>query len=131
LDHARITAGLVGTNFVSSDVSIGKVTIGKDFTASDIVAGVNPQGSFFGDGDDTLITGTDDPEIIARIGSVLIKGTVFGTASPSNDSFGIVAQEVAKVSVAKLATALTAGAGTDIAGVLLVGTTDVRVREIA
>jgi hypothetical protein len=126
--HARITAGLVGDNFISPDVSIGKVTIGKDFTASAIVAGVNPQGLFFADGDDTLIAGTDDPEITARIGSVLIKGAVLGTANSTNDSFGIVAQEVVKVTVGRQVAALIAG--TDTTGVLLGGTTDVRVREI-
>lgn len=131
VELSRITVGLIADIPSSPDASLGKVTIGKDFIASVIAAGVQPNGDFFADGDDTLATAMpDDPEITARIASVLIKGSIVGTASPTTDSFGIVAQEVVKVTVGKQAVPLAPGKSNDTAGVLIGGTTDVRVREV-
>jgi hypothetical protein len=127
----QITAGFAGTTSITADPGIGKVTIGKDFTSSSIVAGVDPVNGFFGDGDDKYIVGGNDPAIIARIGAVVIKGTVLGTAAPTTDSFGIVAEEIGKVTVGKTVIALTPGPSNDLSDTLIGGTTDVRVRELA
>lgn len=131
VEHARITAGFFGDIFSFADASIGKVTIGGDFIASVIAAGVDPQDDFFADGDDALIVGSEDPSIIARIGSVLIRGAVTGTGSPADDSFGIVAEEIGKVTIGKTVAALTTGARNDTTGVLLGSAMDVRAQEIA
>jgi hypothetical protein len=67
----------------NGDASIGKVTIGRDFIASDIVSGVVDLGvPGFGSGD-TLIASGNNPTIIAKISSVIIKGRVAG--EPNNN----------------------------------------------
>src|SRR5262249_11296765 len=74
--------------------SIGTVSVGRDWIASDLVAGAtadddpNPP-NVFGDADDvSFISGVNLP--FARIGSITIQGIVVGTAV-GMDHFGFVA----------------------------------------
>src|SRR5262249_60981421 len=84
---------------VDGNAGIGGGSVGRDWVASDLVAGVraddnpNPP-NVFGDANDepiNLIGGAPGP--LARIGSVAIGGVVAGTAEPA-DHFGFVAQRI-------------------------------------
>jgi hypothetical protein len=114
----------------NADAQIGKVTIGGDWIASDLVAGVVADNAFFGDGDDDPITEAGEPDgLFSRIASVVIKGQVIGTTGVG-DSFGFVAQQIGSFKVGGTKFPLTAGAGNDTAGLVAGATADVRVREV-
>ncbi|MEQ1862963.1 MAG: hypothetical protein ABMA13_23830, partial [Chthoniobacteraceae bacterium] len=82
---------------VNPDARIGTVTVGGNWSASNLVAGVaaGTDGDF-GTTDDVKATGEDLATILSRIASVTIRGTVSG--APGED-FGFVAQHVAKMKV--------------------------------
>src|SRR4030095_1264732 len=62
------------------DAQIGKVTVGGNWTASSIAAGVRTGAdNVFGTSDDEKIPGTDAPQIISKIASILIKGFALRT----------------------------------------------------
>ncbi len=128
--------GPIGTPFgANPDAQIGAVVVG-DWIASNLVAGVqddNDAGrdAFFGDGDDLKITGgTDQPGLISKIASILIKGTARGTVG-GTDHFGFVAQEIGSFKVGGAAFALTPRPANDLNGLLVGATGDLRVREVA
>ena len=103
----------IGSLSIGGNISASRILAGYDFTgaginadaehrralsrrrldASDLVAGVaaGPDG-FFGTDDDALISGGNST--IAKIASVLIKGSASGTEGGA-DHFGFVAQEIA------------------------------------
>lgn len=92
--NARILGGfttsLVATN---PDAGIGKITVGGNWAASSIAAGVaDSTANGFGQ-NDTLFPGDTKSTIFASIASVLIKGTATGSPS-GGDHFGITAQRV-------------------------------------
>lgn len=60
----------------------------------------------FGTGDDASIVGGIDRANKAEIGTIVIRGNVFGTAS-AGDHFGIVAEKIGTVRIADVAVALT------------------------
>jgi hypothetical protein len=120
---------------VNADAQIGRVVVG-DWIRSNLVAGVQddsdaPRDNFFGDGDDQKISGvTDRPGVVSKIASILIKGTAFGTTF-GGDHYGFVAQQIGSFKIGKTTFPLTAGAGTDLDGLLAGLTVDLRVREVA
>jgi hypothetical protein len=80
------------------DASAGKVTIGGDLIASSIVAGVfDTAADGFGQNDE-VIEGDTTERISARIASIIIKGSVTGTAA-EGDHYGITAQQIGKLTV--------------------------------
>jgi hypothetical protein len=91
---------------------------------------------FFGDSDDTKVTGSfDDPDVVSRIASITIKGRAFGTVG-DDDHFGFVAQKIGSLAIGENVIALTKRAGNDDLdandSLFLAGTTnDMRVHEIA
>lgn len=107
--HAEILIGY-DTTFVpvNGDAGIGNVSIGGNFTASSLVAGIqeNPgdADARFGE-DDIHIPGFDstDPlkadKILSKIASLTIKGSVEGTPGIAGDSYGITAQKIGKVKI--------------------------------
>jgi len=109
----RILAGYDETaTALNADAQIGKVTIGGDWMASSLVAGVQddtdaPLDASFGEIDDQAIAG-GDPEISSRIASITIKGQLLGTAG-GTDSFGFVAQQIGALKIGKVTYPLTAG----------------------
>lgn len=127
--RSRLLAGydLTGAA-LHADATIGAVSIGGKFEASSIVAGTlaGIDGDFATD-DDAGIAGTT--AIIARIASVTIKGEVFGT-SATDDGFGIVAEEISRLTISSTPIVLTKAAHNDITPLLLGATDDVRVREV-
>jgi hypothetical protein len=80
------------------DASAGKVVVKGDWSASSLVAGVfDATGDGFGQNDAT-ISGDTTPDIFARIASVVIKGTVTGSANP-DEHYAITAQQIGKLSI--------------------------------
>lgn len=126
LDHARILGGADGTGtIVHSDVILGKITIGGDFSASDIAVGIKPDTDGFFHNAVSLANSVNF-SILATIASVTIKGAATGT-STALDGFGIYAQSIGAAKVAGRAFALTAGASEDFT----FGTfSDLRLREV-
>ena len=105
--NARILAGYdINLTPLNPDAGIGAISVGANWDASSIAAGVQdtstagdltsaPDG--FGQ-NDTLIGGDTMPAIFATIASITIKGTAMGSAS-AGDFFGITAQKIGKVSI--------------------------------
>ncbi len=137
VEFTDILAGY-NTNFPSTalnaDAQIGPVVIGGDWIASNLVAGVQDDGSpvrnaFFGDANDLKIAG-GSAGIVSKIASILIKGTALGTVG-GTDHFGFVAQQIGSFKIGATAFPLTAGAANDNAGLPVGITGDLRVREVA
>lgn len=128
------------------DATIGAVTVGQNWIATQLVVGVknlggngmDDNGTFddnldYGNGHDTKITANDSPDttglkLISKIASVTIKGYAIGTVSTS-DNFGIVAQQVGLVKVGVRSYPLATG--TDLVGLPLGATADFFVHEVA
>jgi hypothetical protein len=81
---------------VNGDAQVGRVAVGGDWIASNLVAGVqNPASAngLFGDGNDQSI-GAGNTAIASRIGAVDIRGVVIGRDDGGNDHFGFSAQQI-------------------------------------
>lgn len=95
---------------VNGDAQIGRVTVGGDWIASNLVAGVTntaSANSLFGDGNDQSI-GAGSASIVSRIGGVDIRGIVTGRDDGGNDHFGFTAQLVGSFRAGGFAAPLTA-----------------------
>ena len=87
VEHAQILAGynVVGLTANNGNAQIGAVTVGGDWIASDLIAGVKDAGlPGFGDAGDVPSFGATG---IARIASITISGLVEGTPA-GGDQFG-------------------------------------------
>ncbi len=83
---------------VNPDAQIGTVTVGANWTTSDLVAGVAKGGNVgFGDVLNTKAAGVDNAAIISRIASISIAGVA--TATGSNVSHAFTAQLIGKMKV--------------------------------
>jgi len=114
---------------LNADASIGPVSVTGNWTASDLVAGVqdvNADG--FGNADDTKITiGINRAALYSKIASVVIGGTVTGTAT-GGDNYGFTAQRILAFKSGGVATVLTPGSGNDDKP--LGATGDVKIHEV-
>jgi hypothetical protein len=91
--HAFILGGAdVNLNAVNGNAQLGAITVGRDWLAGSISAGVSAGGDGFGNANDALIVGAS-AAIVARIASIQIGGIVAGTA-PAGDHFGFVAEHI-------------------------------------
>ena len=114
---------------MNADASIGAVSVGRNWIASNLVAGASAgTDGLFGTDDDALISG-DNP-IIAKIASIVIKGTATGTAG-GTDHFGFVAEEIGAFKSGRAKLTLTRGASNDLGGQPVGFTGDLQVREVA
>lgn len=114
VERANILAG-VDINGVpdNADAQIGRITAGH-WIASNAVAGITSTDAFFGDLNDSATTVSDDPGITSRIGSIVIKGQLAGTASDTDAStFGFGAQQLGSIKIGATVIPLTPGAGND------------------
>jgi hypothetical protein len=118
VERANIRAGngaffesgsFVGLN--NSDAQIGSVTVGGNWTASELGAGTY---SRTGDRYNKLaIAGVpDSSRRLARIGSITIGGSVRGT-STTGDGFGFIAEEIGRVRIGGSDRALVPGPSND------------------
>lgn len=107
------------------NVAAGKISIGGDFLASSITAGIAPgSDGFYGTSDDVVDGNTS---IRSAIASIIIKGRATGTPS-DGDQYGIVAEKLGSVMIAGRKLALNASAQDSI----LVGSyADLRLRDVA
>ncbi|HJZ93151.1 MAG TPA: hypothetical protein VKE40_19900 [Gemmataceae bacterium] len=132
VEYARILAGVdsIGTP-ANADAQIGAVTVGGDWIASSLAAGVNAGGNgSFGDGDDVKMSGVnvkDEGQVFSKIASLSIGGQVIGTAG-GTDHFGIVAENVGAVTIGGLRIPLNSSASKDDVSVGITG--DVNVYEV-
>jgi hypothetical protein len=127
---AQILAGYDRTGAaLNANAGIARVTVGGNWTASDLVAGVTRGiDGMFGTDDDVRIANGN--QIIARIASIVIKGSVSGTER-GTDHFGFVAEQVGAFKAGRTNFTLTQGASNDLAGMTLGATRDLILREIA
>jgi hypothetical protein len=114
---------------VNGDASIGVVTVGGNWTASSLVAGVTAgTDGLFGTDDDKTIS--RDNSIVATIASLTIKGTVGGSEN-ANDQNGLIAAHLGAIKVGKTVLTLTRGARNDLTVIPLGLNGDVAVREVS
>jgi len=107
----------------NGNAQIGPVSVGKDWIASNLVAGVHDGvDNLFGTADDAIIGGGAS---IASIKSITIGGQVTGTDGGS-DRFGFVSQTIGAMKIARVKIALTAAQDAKDLG----ATGDVRLLEI-
>ena len=94
----------LGGSGANPDAQIGLVKVGASWTASNLVAGVIAGADAgFGNALDVKAPGADNARIVSRIASVIIGGTVNGTAVNVTDHFGFVAQDVGVFKIAGVA----------------------------
>ncbi|MEQ1862433.1 MAG: hypothetical protein ABMA13_21150 [Chthoniobacteraceae bacterium] len=90
-------------NNANADVSLGSIAVGGDWIASLVRAGTKAgTDGVTGTADDAKVSsGTvrDNPAIFSSIGSFTVKGQALGTATPTSDMFGIVAERIGKAKV--------------------------------
>jgi hypothetical protein len=85
----------------NADASIGSVTVGGDWIASSILAGMAPGAdNRNGTTDDVKVLnpGRDNPAIFSTISSITIKGQALGTTA-AGDMFGIVAEHIGRAKI--------------------------------
>jgi hypothetical protein len=141
VERAQVLGGYVfdgaGVLLASNpDAQIGKITVGGNWTAGSIAAGVRTgTDGLFGTEDDVKNPGSDAALIVSKIAGIAIKGHVFGTLG-GGDHFGFVAQQIDAFSIGGTKFPLLRGPHTDDLDandpVLLVAlTSDVRAHEVA
>ncbi len=113
---------------VNADVQIGSVTVGRDWLASNLIAGVlGDPDSGFGTANDSLIPGGNSTT--SKIAAVLIKGQALGLDG-SLETFGIEAQQLTSIRAGGHTAPLKAGADNDIALIPLGPTANFGAREV-
>jgi hypothetical protein len=125
--HVELTQILAGFDVtakpVNADAQIGTVTVGGDWTASDLIAGVMDPSLInrFGESDDVKIdemAATGQPEsalIVSKIASLVIRGRALGTADSTDaQTFGVEAQQIVAIKISGAAVAFTSGASNDL-----------------
>jgi hypothetical protein len=128
VENARILAGY-GVNLLpmNADAQIGAVSVGGDWIASDLAAGVIDAGDGFGNNNDAAYA-VGNPAIKSRIASVAIKGQVLGTpAANGADRYGFVAQQIGSFKALGVIAPLTANL--DVIELALT-TNDITIREV-
>jgi len=105
VDSLRVLAGYNLTlDARNADASIGTITVGADWQASTVLAGVTGGADgFAGTADDAKIAGggvQDAAAVFSTIASVTIRGQAYGSTGGA-DAFGIVAEQITKAKVGK------------------------------
>ncbi|MEA3188080.1 MAG: hypothetical protein QOD99_1910 [Chthoniobacter sp.] len=146
VERALINAGHFTTSdpFFNGDAQIGRVKIGGDWIASNMVAGAKNLGADGMDatGDDNLNFGDSHDAadsggvstLFSKIAKIIIGGSVVGTVG-GTDHFGFVSQEIGLVKIGGVAVPLAPGRSNDTSTTnpsFAIGTTgDVSVHEVA
>ena len=103
------------------------MTIGGDWIATNLVAGVLADGGGFGTPGDTLIPGGN--AATSKIAAVIIKGQALGQAN-SFENFGIVAQQLRSVKIGATSVHLQSGSSNDLTPIPLGPFPGLDVREV-
>ena len=93
---------------VNPDAHIGKIVVKGNWIQSSMVAGVEDSTHDGFGQNDTVISGDTTPSVLSRIASLVIKGTAAGSAQ-GGDCFGIVAQQIGRLSIGGTSVALQQG----------------------
>ncbi len=103
---------------------IGAVSVGGDWIASNLLAGINAftDGKIATAGDRELLGGEDSGSgpvkdnnaLTSKIASIVIKGGVFGTPGLTTDTFGFGAQEIVSFKLGNVTLPLKAGVANDV-----------------
>jgi len=121
----NVTAANTPLAFTNNDAQIGAVSVGGNWTASSLVAGVRDLGNNgFGNGDDDLGAASG---AIARIASVVIGGGVSGTPA-AGDHFGFSSVSIGSFKAGLFTAPLSAATDPVIPLTPLTG--DVSIREV-
>ena len=109
---------------LNADAQIGSVSVGGDWIASNLIAGINPGAdSRYGTVDDIELLGgqdfgsgpvKDNNALTSKIASIVIKGGVFGTPGLTTDTFGFGAQEIGSFKLGSVMLPLKAGVANDV-----------------
>lgn len=83
---------------LNPDASIGAVSVGHQWKASSLIAGVAGLDGFIGTEDDRIAPGTNSSSRFSSIASIVIKGQALGSTS-TGDHFGIVAELIGKAQI--------------------------------
>ena len=117
-------------SFANNKAQIGAVTVGRDWLASSLVAGIVNGAVNFGDGNDALaLLGGGALPRVAKIASIVIQGAVAGTASPTGDHFGFTSVTIGKFKSLGFTAPLTSGAIREVFELSPI-TGDVTIREV-
>jgi hypothetical protein len=96
---ARILAGYDSNlTLINPNARIGKITVGEDLIATDIVAGIDGVNGVFGDSDDRVATNDPKPAYQSSISSIIVSGIVAGT-NGGTDQFGVLAERIGFVQI--------------------------------
>jgi hypothetical protein len=130
VEHAQISS------VTDPDVRIGAVTVGGNWTVSNLVAGAQTGWDLlFGTADDVRTPQAGEPDgVFSRIASITIVGHVIGTATSGGDHYGFVSEEIGSLRINGLAVPLTPGTSNDSdvndPHLILGPTRDVTVHEV-
>jgi hypothetical protein len=115
VEFANILAGYdINGNAVNSAAQIGKVSVGGDWIASNLVAGASAGTDMqFGTSDDQVAATSDAGVVVSQIGPMVITGQVLGDPNNPDAQFGFVTQHVVSMKVGGSAIALKAGPDND------------------
>jgi len=117
VERAKILAGYdTAGKDVNADAQIGPVSIGSDWIASSMIAGVKDAG----------FNGKDDPAVHSKIASVTIGGQVMGIVG-GNEQFVFMSNEIGSFSVGGTPFAMMPGALND--SFMIGATGDVELKE--
>jgi hypothetical protein len=136
VSFANILAGYdTDLNAVNGRAQIGKVMVGNDWIASNLIAGATTESgtlaNFGAGGDVPIPMGGAGPEgLVSKIASIQIKGLVAGTATTPGDHYGFVAQEIGKFKLGRNVLSLNAGSGNDAMKVSPTTGSDVGIFEL-
>jgi hypothetical protein len=112
VENARLLFGydknLQGTN---ADAQVGSVSVGGNWTASYLIASVNPSDGLVGNGNDFHDFTSDDAPI-SKIASIIIGGQVHAQFG-SNNTFGFAAEHIVAMKVGGVSVPLSPGARND------------------
>jgi hypothetical protein len=106
VENADILAGSGYYNAIiggpgNADAQIGSVSVGLDWIASNLAAGVDSSdANFFGfDGAQSVAGNNLNAALASRIASISIKGNVIGTPDIGVDGFGFFAQQIGSLKI--------------------------------
>lgn len=102
VEHALIVAGVISSGdpfYPAAEFArIGSITVGGDWTASSIAAGVDPGDDGYGAGDTQMVDFWGFKKTgLSKINNITIGGTVAGGAE--GDQYGFVAQSFGKITI--------------------------------
>lgn len=134
VSNAIIGAGFLPDFILSqnSEVQIGKVIVGGDWSNSNITAGAarGIDGSY-GTFDDFLFNDANlGTGVVSSIAKIVIRGQVSGTLLDLDDGFGFVAERIGSFKANGVKAALKSGPDSNPDRLLVPGTSDVTIAEL-